>query len=65
MDLAIERESGNFLVAKMRTIQSMSTEFNANNKRLGHNMMRNGELSQVIPEEHDGSRKGKQATNKS
>jgi hypothetical protein len=60
-DLAIEKESGNFRAEKMRTIQLMTAEFNTNNKQLGRDMMRNAEGCHVIPEEHGGSRKGKQA----
>jgi hypothetical protein len=60
-DLAIEKEKDNFLAEKMRTIQLMSSEFNTNNKQLGRDMMKHGELSQVFPEEHGGSRKGRQA----
>ena len=60
-DLAIEKQPGNFSVEKMRTIQLMATEFNTNNKQLGRDMMNHAEACQILPEEHGGSRKGKQA----
>jgi hypothetical protein len=60
-DLAIEKEKDNFLVEKIRTIQLMSSEFNTNNKQLGRDMMNHGEACQIFPEEHGGSRKGRQA----
>ena len=60
-DLAIEKEKDNFLAEKMRTIQLMSSEFNTNSKQLGRDMMNHGEMCQVVPEEHGGSWKGRQA----
>jgi hypothetical protein len=45
----------------MRTIQLMAAEYNTNNKQLGRDMMNHAESSKVLPEEHDGSRKDRQA----
>ena len=39
----------------------MASEFNANNKQLGRDMMNHGESCKIFPEEHGGSRKGRQA----
>jgi hypothetical protein len=58
-DLAIKKELCNLWAAEMRMLQLMTAKFNTNNKPLGRDMMWNGELCQVIPEEHSGSRKGK------
>jgi hypothetical protein len=60
-DLAIEKARGVFLAHKMRTIQLMAAEYNTNNKQLGRDMMHHAESCKVLPEEHGGSRKDRQA----
>jgi hypothetical protein len=60
-DLAIEKQPGNFSAERMRMIQLMAAKFNTNNKQLGRDMMNHAEACQILPEEHGGSRKGKQA----
>ena len=42
-DVAILKKAGLYDVEKMRTIQLMHAEFNANNKHLGRMVMRNAE----------------------
>jgi hypothetical protein len=46
---------------KMGTIQLMFSEFNTNNKQLGHDMINYREACHIFTEEHGGSRKGGQA----
>jgi hypothetical protein len=60
-DLAIEKARGVILAHKMRTIQLMAAEYNTNNKQLGRDMMNHAESCKVLPEEHGGSRKDRQA----
>ena len=48
-------------VDDLRTIQLMEAEFNANNKKIGRDVMRCAELNEEIPKEQYGSRKGKRA----
>jgi hypothetical protein len=60
-DLAIEKARGVFLLHKICTIQLMAAEYNTNNKQLGRNMMHHAKSCKVLPEEHGGSRKDRQA----
>jgi hypothetical protein len=55
-DFQILKKTGVWDVAKTRTIQLMSSDFNINNKKLGWDMMINAEAYKTIPREQYGSR---------
>ena len=57
MNFAIEKKPGDFRLSKMRTIQMMNSEFQANNKLVGQQAMRFAEKNNLIPAGQCGSRK--------
>src|SRR5210317_979062 len=61
MNFAIEKKPGDFRPSKMRTIQMMNPEFQANNKKMGKQAMRLAERHQLIPPGQCGARKQHQA----
>lgn len=61
MNFAIEKKLGDFWLSKMRTIQIMNSEFQANNKLLGRLAMKFAERHKLIPAGQCGSRKQHQA----
>ena len=61
LDAAIEKEPGNHKVDKMRTIQLMNSEFQANNKKIGREVMASAEQNGWLPTGQHGSRKRHQA----
>ena len=61
MNFAIEKKPGDFRVKKMRTIQMMDAEFQANNKLVGKKAMEFAERNSLIPPGQCGSRKKHQA----
>ena len=61
MNFAIEKKAGDFRLAKMRTIQLMNSEFQANNKLIGRGAMNYAEKRKLIPPGQCGSRKHHQA----
>lgn len=61
MNFAIEKTPGNFRVRKMRTIQMMNSELQANNKKVGREAMVFAENHNLLPEGQYGSRKKHQA----
>jgi hypothetical protein len=60
-DVEILKKAGVYDVEKMRTIQLMHAVFNMNNKKLGRDMMRSAEASQILAREQFGSRKNHQS----
>lgn len=61
MNFAIEKKPGEFRLSKMRTIQMMNSEFQANNKKMGKTVMKFAEEHQLIPPGQCGARKRHQA----
>ena len=61
MNFAIEKKPGEIRVSKMRTIQLMNSESNANNKKIGREAMYFAEDNSIIPPGQCGSRKNLQA----
>ena len=61
MNFAIEKKAGDFRLSKMRTIQLMNSEAQANNKKAGRAAMRYAEEHSLIPDGQCGSRKRHQA----
>ena len=61
MNFAIEKKAGDFRLAKMRTIQLMNSEYQANTKKLGRTAMQNAEKNALIPSGQCGSRTRHQA----
>ena len=61
MNFAIEKKAGDWRLSKMRTIQLMNSEFQANNKKMGRAAMRFAEKYDLIPPGQCGSRKRHQA----
>lgn len=61
MNFAIEKKPGELRVKKMRTIQMMNSELQANNKKIGRMAMQFAETHHLIPEGQHGSRKQRQA----
>ena len=61
MNFAIEKKAGDWRLSKMRTIQMMNSEFQANNKKMGRAAMRFAEKHDLIPPGQCGSRKRHQA----
>ena len=61
MNFAIEKKAGDFRLSKMRTIQLMNSEAQANNKKAGRAAMRYAETHSLIPDGQCGSRKRHQA----
>ncbi len=61
MNVAIEKKPGEIRVTKMRTIQLMNAEFNANNKKIGKEAMAFAEAHSLIPPGQCGSRKNHRA----
>ena len=60
-NFVIEKEPGNWLLKKMRIIQMMNAEFQANNKMIGRLGMKNAEKHNLIPPGQCGSRKKHQS----
>ena len=60
-DVEILKKAGVYDVELMRTIQLMHAEFNANNKKLGRDVMAFAESCQALAPEQFGSRKNHQA----
>jgi hypothetical protein len=60
-DVEILKKAGVYDVEKMRTIQLMHAVFNMNNKKLGRDMMRSAEASNILAREQFGSRKHHQS----
>jgi hypothetical protein len=60
-DIEILKKAGVYDVEKMRTIQLMHAVFNMNNKKLGRDMMRSAEESNILAREQFGSRKHHQS----
>ncbi|CAJ1953790.1 unnamed protein product [Cylindrotheca closterium] len=56
MNFAIEKKAGDFRLSKMRTIQLMNSEAQANNKKSGRAAMRYAEEHSLIPDGQCGSR---------
>ncbi|CAJ1956977.1 unnamed protein product [Cylindrotheca closterium] len=61
MNFAIEKKPGEFRLKKMRTIQLMNSESQANYKQLGRLAMTYGEDHHLIADGQCGSRKHRQA----
>ena len=61
MNFAIEKKPGDFRLSKMRTIQMMNSEFQANNKLIGKRSMAYAEEHRLIPPGQCGARKQHQA----
>ena len=61
MNFAIEKKPGEIRVTKMRTIQMMNSEFQANNKKVGKEAMAYAERNDLIPKGQCGARKAHQA----
>ena len=61
MNFAIEKKAGDFRLSKMRTIQMMNSEFQANNKLVGKHAMAFAEQHRLIPPGQCGSRKQHQS----
>ena len=61
MNFAIEKKAGDFRLSKMRTIQLMNAEAQANNKKAGRAAMHYAESHSLIPAGQCGSRKQHQA----
>ncbi|CAJ1966333.1 unnamed protein product [Cylindrotheca closterium] len=61
MNFSIEKKAGDFRLSKMRTIQLMNLEAQANNKKAGRAAMRYAEEHSLIPDGQCGSRKRHQA----
>ena len=61
MNFAIEKKAGDLRLEKMRTIQLMNSEYQANTKKLGRTAMYNAEMNQLIPSGQCGSRARHQA----
>ncbi|CAJ1962161.1 unnamed protein product [Cylindrotheca closterium] len=61
MNFAIEKKAGDFRLSKMRTIQLMNSEAQANNKKAGRAAMQYAEEHSLIPDGQCGSRKRHQA----
>ena len=61
MNFAIEKQAGDFRLSKMRTIQMMNSEFQANNKLVGKHSMAFAEKHNLIPPGQCGSRKQHQS----
>ena len=61
MNFAIEKKPGDFRLSKMRTIQMMNSEFQANNKLIGKRSMAYAESRNLIPPGQCGARKRHQA----
>ena len=57
-DVEILKKPGVYDIEKMRTITLMHAQFNMNNKKLGRDMMYNGEAHGTIAREQLGCRKG-------
>ena len=60
-NFAIEKKPGEIRVTKMRTIQMMNSEFQANNKKVGKAAMAYAERHNLIPPGQCGARKAHQA----
>ncbi|CAJ1956228.1 unnamed protein product [Cylindrotheca closterium] len=61
MNFAIEKKPGDFRLSKMRTIQLMNSEAQANNKKAGRAAMQFAKAHSLIPDGQCGSRKSHQA----
>ncbi|CAJ1969848.1 unnamed protein product [Cylindrotheca closterium] len=61
MNFAIEKKPGDFRLSKMRTIQLMNSEAQANNKKAGRAAMQFAKAHSLIPDGQCGSRKRHQA----
>jgi hypothetical protein len=61
MNFSIEKEPGNYQLPKMRTIQLMPAELQANNKKVGKAAMEFAEARGLIPAGQCGSRKQHEA----
>src|SRR5210317_476621 len=61
MNFAIEKKPGDFRPSKMRMIQLMNSEFQANNKKMGAASMQFAEEHHLIPAGECGARKKHQA----
>lgn len=57
MNFSIEKQPGEFRLSKMRTIQLMNSELQANNKKVGKAAMAYAEARNLIPPGQCGSRK--------
>jgi hypothetical protein len=60
-DVEILKKTGVYEVEQMRTIQLMHAVFNMNNKKLGRDMMKAAEASNILAPEQSGSRKHHQS----
>ncbi|CAJ1933962.1 unnamed protein product [Cylindrotheca closterium] len=61
MNFPIEKKPGDFCLSKMRTIQLMNSEAQANNKKAGRAAMQFAKAHSLIPDGQCGSRKRHQA----
>jgi hypothetical protein len=61
LDFCLLKQSGNFLVKKLRIITLMQPEFNDNNKFIGRKVMAHAERHNAVAPEQQGCRKRKAA----
>ena len=57
----ILKKAGEYHIEKMRTITLMNSEFNINNKKLGHDMMKNAKKHHLLAPKQYGGRKHHQS----